>query len=398
MSFPKTPPPQVATDAVWTSGPETGQPCRIAVPLSAQKQGFIAGSSSAAAAANGIVGPMSDHVVALSEIGIRNWSQLVTGGVAALPVTGAQYVLLAAPVVAGNGSNLYVFGSGSGAAVVSRTKQGVEWAAFGSGLGATTRVQDMASNGSFLVAVGPFTGNQSAYSTNDGASFTQVANHSANNYTSVCELSGVFYATGSGFNSVGKNVGNAAWTPTGGSTHGNAQFIRSAPSIGKLLTLSVSNQTEISSDGGVTWTVGASAVFAVGNPVDIRWNPSAGVWMAVSSKFAVATSSDGLNWTLVTAAQLASSVQTIQLATDGNGLWACAYIDSATTSSRIAYSSDGGVTWKQIVVRDVASFYASICYDALRDCFYALFKDTSGTKEPVVLRSLSTGTAWAPVV
>ncbi|MET0793396.1 MAG: hypothetical protein ABW061_17880, partial [Polyangiaceae bacterium] len=103
--------PQIATDPTWTTGPEIGQPTRVAFSVAQQKQGIIAGNSYPAAAINDLLGVLSDHVVQHSEISVRNWSLVPTVGISPFLATGIYKGVFAAPSPTGNASEVYVFGS-----------------------------------------------------------------------------------------------------------------------------------------------------------------------------------------------------------------------------------------------------------------------------------------------
>jgi hypothetical protein len=404
--IPTTPVPQIATDSTWVSGVEVGQPTRVAVPLAAQKQGILPDVTIPAANINALLGPLSDHVVALSEVSVRNWTNIPTTGVVStgtLPVDGIYAGIYVGPSLASNASIMYVIGSNNlaTAPVMARARiGGIDWTSFSSMPG-TTFLRKLVGNGSFLVGVGTCGGN-TLYSTDTGTTWTAVATHNGNNYSSVCELSGVFYAINGSYAAngvVAKSVGNVAWTATATVT-GAAALTSIRSGGGSLLCWGGSGsagRTYVSLNGGATWTAGLSPVFASLNAVvDIQYSAGAGVWLAISNRFEVAISPDGINWTLVKAAQFGSNI-TPTLATDGSGVWVVAYslLDANNLPGAcVAYSLDG-ITWKNYSLRDVACPVSSVVYSALHDCFFVMLHD--GVKAPQIWRSLSTGTAWALV-
>jgi len=255
----------------------------------------------------------------------------------------------------------------------------------------------MAANSSYLVAVGAF-GGKAVYSTDGGTTFTAVNTHTGSDYVDVCELGGTFYGISASSGIVGKSVGNVNYVAT--ATTGAAGLTAIRSGNGSILVWDSTTQLpRISSNGGASWATSPSVVFASGNLIsDIRWSSGPGLWMAISNRFEVATSSDGVTWALVKAAQFGSNIRA-QLATDGSGVWLVAYssVDANNLPGAcVAYTTDGGLTWKNFSLRD-RDCTAHVAYSALQDCFFVALHDVANAREPQIFRSLSTGTG-APIV
>jgi hypothetical protein len=347
---------------------------------------------------NGLIGPISDHVVALSEIALRNPRQLPTVSTSVFPANyGSGLLGIFACAVDSHSSKVFVYGTNfAGAPQFGWTRSaGTDWTPATSMPGATTALRGMAASLSTLVLVGDIS-HQALYSTDQGATWSAVSAHGAFDYFDVCYSNGSFYAICSGSSSqVGKSAGNVNYVATAADPSAVSLGGIRAGQVGAsqaVLVWTTGGGTSVSTDGGATWAHSVGGVFSADIPRDIRYCASQGIWMAVSGKLEFATSQDGVTWTSVSA-PLGFSVSP-SLATDGGGAWVVVY-GSASNQTRYAYSTNGGVTWKQILLRDVPCWTPKICYSPLEDCFYLYSKAVSTTDEIKVYKTFSTGTNWA---
>lgn len=396
MAHPKNTVPVVATDLVWATGPETGQPTRVAVPAGEQAQGMIGGERYPAAKFNYLLGVQGDHLAHMSEIGLRNWSRFelpsgywlnndVMQGIFCY-ARGAEQV----PFV-------QIFGSDAAetSMVTAGSRTGRTWTNGTYTPGLVGNFREMAANadGSLLVGVGLSAGNKAQLSIN-GSLFTNYATHTAEDYRSVCFHAGAFYAVLQSGAGVGKSTDGSTWAATGTAPTGSARlYARSGKSNGTPCVLVAhASQSWISTDGGANWT--ASAVSAFSGIADLRYSDGLGVWMAVSTLGAVYTSADGLVWTSVRAAHIGAGVnQGIQkLATDGGGAWVVSGNDNdgAAPGPFVGYSVDGGVTWRYENLDDSSS-KCFVAFNPIDKRFYAVCHQVTGIRQPLIFRTLSVG-------
>lgn len=405
MAHPKNPAPRVATDATWATGPDIGQPTRVAVSAGEQAQGMIGGDEYPAAKFNYLLGVMSDHVANVAELALRTWDRVPTDTLGAAD-DDRFYNIFAHSRGSERAGRLYILGTDS-----AQTSLRTWWNPHvniwhGTSHAGTGQLLEMAVNadGSVLVAVGTGMGNKVQRST-DGTSFAEVATHMAADYRSVCYSNGAFYAIQSGSTTpkIGKSADGSVWTAAAAQpfTFHTPGLCR-AGKVGGVdaVLVQASLNTYVSTDGGATWT--GPGTLPVSGTVDIQFSEALGMWMAVSSLMSVSVSPDGVNWTQVRTPSITSgSFSGIQkLACDGGGAWVVSgniMASPETPGPVLAYSVDLGVTWTGVRLDESSSFCA-VCWHPVEQRFYAMCDATSGTRPALVFRTPSYGVGGGLII
>jgi hypothetical protein len=403
MTQPSSKPIEFATDSTWTSGPDTGQPTRVAASAAEQKQGMIGGNEYPASKFNYQLGVISDHVRAMSENHLRGWESIAVGAFAIDDVLhgvfaysrGAEKV----PRVVVFGSDAAETGQVSRWFRTPREWNGNSWAP-----GASGSLRELAANvdGSILVGVGLLMSNQCVYST-DGSVYVKTNTHTTVDYQSVCFHDGAFYAAPQTGATIGKSADGISWTATTSPSGTNKKLIRSGKTTGGVpcVLAATATQSWISTDGGVSWSAGPAAQFSA---VDIQYSAGAGLWMAVSALLRVCVSADGLNWTETRAASIPSgpgfNQGVLNLATDGGGAWVVGgnSVAGELPGGFVAYSVDAGVTWRFEPLDNEDSQRVQVCHSAAEGRFYAVCHDLAGGRAPLVFRSRAYGQAGGMVL
>ena len=396
-THPKDKPPEFATDATWTAGPDTGQPVRVSASLAEQKQGMVGGNEYPASKFNDQLGRMGDHVRNLSELALRTWDRVDTWKDPTLtPAIDFDFADVHRGIFAykrgvEGAGRLQIYGNNSaGTGPRSRwTHVCNVWRnhSYGAGTGA---IRDMAANanGSTLIAVGTGTSNN-AYYTTDAQTFTDTPTHTGtSHYVSCCFADGLFWGiTDDASPKIGKSSDGVTWTaaavqPFGAASGGK---VRAGKVGGADAVLAVaSTTTYVSTDGGASWS--AAGTLAHGAR-DIRYSEALGVWVAVSSGLAVSTSSDGVTWVNIRAASISGIVTSLDgvqaLANDGGAAWVVAgSIPSGTAPGPfLAYSTDLGLTWT-FVLLDEGPAEAGVCWHPAEQRFYAFCHPVATLNSP----------------
>lgn len=405
MTYPKDKLPRIATDATFTSGPDTGQPTRTSMSGGEQAQGVLP-ARFPAAKVNWLLGVSGDHLANLVEMPLRTWDRCDVGRSAVINPTPAfanddEYRGLFAY---GRGTEragrLHVFGVTSSPIYMRSwwTAGGHVWRANTWQVVATGRVDGMAANpdGSIVVAVGGM-GNKARVST-DGGDFIQTNTHGAFDYVSVCYSNGFFYAVPSSGNTVGKSADGLTWTATAAPSPFNNTIIRAGKigGVDAILAISSSGSNASASysvNGGASWT--SSGANLVGqNVVDLRYSELLGLWMVVSRQFGVSVSVNGVSWVQWRAESLPVSTNNriYDLACDGGGALVVSGCceTGAAPGPFVAYSIDAGVSWTGIRL-DEAPSEARVCWHPVEQRFYALCHVLDGSREHLLFRTPSFG-------
>lgn len=402
-TFPKDKLPTIATDPTWTSGPDTGQPTRVAVPVGEQTQGMIGGARYPASKFNYLLGVTSDYVRNVAESPLRTWDR-IEGWQSTQVVPGLPFVdndkwfgMFAYARGAENSGHTHIFGTD----VASTTLRDL-WTYHGNIYQGPTftgggQILEMAASPSGnVIAVGPGMSNKVEASSDD-VSFTAVNTHGAFNYATCCYAGSKFFAMTAGSPyQVGVSTTGVTWTVTAA----NPALTWAAPIcragvVGGLAAVLISDgvSTMVSTNDGASWS--AAGTIPVG-AVDIQYSAGAGLWMAVSRYGATSISADGINWTarqpvLITAGGGFTGVQ--HLATDGGGAWVIAgNIDSGNAPGPfIAYSVDAGASWNAVRL-DEGSSRVGVCWNPVEQRFYAFCHVLAGTRHTLIFRTPSYGT------
>jgi hypothetical protein len=406
MTHPIQKPIEFATDATWTTGPELGQPTRVASDPAQDRQGMIGGNAYPAAKFNYQLGVMADYIRAMSENHLRGWDPVnVPAG--ELADNNVIHGIFAYARGAERVPRVHVFGANSTQTTIVTTwfRTQREWGGQSWSPNDDGSIREMAAtpDGSILVGVGLSMGNKVGHST-DGTIFIKANTHGAFNYRSVCFHDGAFYAVPETGTTIGKSTNGSTWTATAADPGGAQRFYaRSGKTTGGVPCVLVASGTQswISTNGGVSWLAGPASAFDAN---DIQYSAGAGLWMAVSNLLAVYVSADGLNWAQVRTASIPSGpgfnqgVET--LATDGGGAWVVGgnSIAGESPGAFVAYSVDNGESWRGETLDNADSQRVQVCYSAVEARFYAVTHHLLGGRQPQVFRSPAYGRGGGLVV
>lgn len=112
---------------------------------------------------------------------------------------------------------------------------------------------------------------------------------------------------------------------------------------GKLVTVGLAGAISYSTDGGVTWN--AITPLTSADLMSVAYDPVRATWIASGASGAYLTSPDGIVWTL----HNHSAVDLLKVRTSG-GTWIFLLGTGATNATQIAYSNNGGTTWKDVLL------------------------------------------------
>ncbi len=145
------------------------------------------------------------------------------------------------------------------------------------------------------------------------------------------------------------------------------------------------NSVNFSDDGGVTWSVKA---IAMSSPTGLLWAAGAGLFMTVKSgSFDIATSPDGVTWTVRNNVTVIAGTIPNPLAYDPIAdRWVKV---GGVGTSRIEFSDDDGATWTPAATHDIEA-YTGVLWDA----GHSLFVTQEGTSSPHNFYTSPDGNTW----
>lgn len=209
---------------------------------------------------------------------------------------------------------------------------------------------------------------------NVGVTWTSYEGLSTNPWTSMArsESLGLFAAVAEdGTNRVMTSPTGAVWTQRVESDGNPWTAITWSPTAGKFVAVASDgfNQAMTSTDG-ITWT---TQFIPVANPWrSVVWSEFAGKFFAVASSGSnqLASSVDGITWT-ASPIQVSGAWNSIA---SGESIQTLVAVDYSATGSKIAYSTDSGVTWLEATIPASLPFIA-VTWSPVLSKFVAVAND-----------------------
>jgi len=365
---PLTVPPKLATDATFASGPDTGQPTRVAMSAGELAQGFIGGARVAAAKSNWLFGSMGDWLELKAHDALQTWDKQE------LPVTAGGRSCLFNYLLAVGQPNIRQRAIVALGHDVNNGNRVAYMRSLGSGFFEDSVQAPTADTGPASSPVAGANGEIVLSNTVNGLQYTSLGGSPAINggrgngnqyyigwsatpYVEFNSLAG--FTKSAAFNSttgasgptISARVANVLGTPGAMfADDGAAHVILLAQcTIGGVNRFRVIHSGDGGSNWAVTLTLGAGVTSA-----DVCWSPFWNLFFLMASNGEQWTSPDGVTWTLartsatVTAAA-GCSFRYNTLASCGLAIvkaFQPTYYGSSIFGTGVIYSFDLGATWR----------------------------------------------------
>lgn len=275
-------------------------------------------------------------------------SETVSGGKLFLPVAGLDYDIMPwSAICYGGGKWVAVASNGNKRAMVSEDG-GNTWTAY-TGLAKTWRAICYSPSLNLFVAVG----DSGAIATSpDGANWTLRTAANTNNLKGVCWASGLGLFIAVGDSGTGNRVQTSPdginWTARASAADNAWQSVCWSPNLGRLVAVANSgtNAKAMYSSDGINWTGAGNSIYAWQS---VDWSGSLSLFVAVisngGSSVTVATSPDGINWTIRGVTGSVATWKAVRWSPDIEKFVAVA--NGGATYQRLMASGDG-INWNLI--------------------------------------------------
>jgi hypothetical protein len=344
--------PLYATDSTLASGPESGQPTRLNPGAGILAQGLLAGVKLTARVLSHVLGTHGDWVDYLDQktlpLSALNWPERATytnGSTldASIPIAWDPL-----PSTQGDNANTGIFMVTTTDTKSITSDDGTLWrneVSFGGTLGVAAYDLAVGQSSGVRAFLASGLGNTNLIRTVDAGTTWTLAASGIPSSSALCNGAGEVWVACGAFGAIQRSTdGGLTWSAAGVTISGwglGAKRIVWNGSLFVMIAGSALNKIASSPDG-LTWTV--HTLSSTQTWVGLAYSATEDLWMAISDGGAITTSANGTTWSTVVS--VANAVAK-DLAVIGS-LWV------APTRSGdfggIAYSVDRGVTWTNVAV------------------------------------------------